>query len=344
MSWGRIWVVKELDRTFQPMMDKQITSVTLQRRQIDEQIHTIPSLEAVMATPIRPQNHCTKCQYNWYPRGHSISIRCPKCNSTEINGPWNSKKGEKNSQNNPSVLGGGCLLIVIVLVIGALLKGRNHPDQTTTEKTPDSISKKAHSEKSDDKLTPIKETGADKKPLVAPDLPKPTISLKLSLELAPPPRRIDPSKPPPGFTSDWVRLGNIRTRVAGIKWGRTKLADKDGREFLSAEPMLAIWVETESLMTANVELRRWINPGEAFARLKGSGGKSVPPVKFPSGIRPAGQLERGARLIPGGLGVIDVLVFELPEEGVRALVLELDGSHVDESDLFIHKIPATVWK
>jgi hypothetical protein len=228
-----------------------------------------------------------------------------------------------------------------------IFKGRNHTDQASTDKTSDSISKNADSEKSEHKSITIKETGkagTDKSELVGPVPPKTANSLKTSLEVAPPPRRMDPSKPPPGFTSDWVRIGSIRTRVIGIKLARTKLAEKNGREFLSADPMLAIWVETESLMTAKVELHRWINPGEAFARLMGSGGKSVPTMKFPAGVRPAGQLERGVRLIPGGPGVIDVLVFEVPEAGINSLVLELDGSHVDEVDLFIHNIPASAWK
>jgi hypothetical protein len=244
---------------------------------------------------------------------------------------------------NPQTIGAGCLFLIILAVIGSILKGRNHTDQVSTEKTHDAIAKNADSEKSERKSISIKETSkpvSDKKPSVGPFPPKTIIPVKPAVEPAPPPRRIDPSKPPPGFTSDWVRIGSIRTRVAGIMLARTKLAEKNGREFLSAGPMLAIWVETESLMTAKVELHRWINPGEAFARLMGSNGKSVPPMKFSAGVRPAGQLERGTRVVPGGPGVMDVLVFEVPEEGIGSLVLELDGSHVDEGDLFIHPCPA----
>jgi hypothetical protein len=30
----------------------------------------------------RPQNFCKKCGYSWYPRGKSLSPKCPHCGST----------------------------------------------------------------------------------------------------------------------------------------------------------------------------------------------------------------------------------------------------------------------
>lgn len=32
----------------------------------------------------RSQNKCKKCGYTWYPRGKSISLKCPGCGSSEV--------------------------------------------------------------------------------------------------------------------------------------------------------------------------------------------------------------------------------------------------------------------
>ena len=32
----------------------------------------------------REQNYCESCSYEWYPRGHDISQRCPSCKSTSV--------------------------------------------------------------------------------------------------------------------------------------------------------------------------------------------------------------------------------------------------------------------
>ena len=36
-----------------------------------------------MAWTKRPQNHCKTCGYTWYPRGKSISHKCPRCGSED---------------------------------------------------------------------------------------------------------------------------------------------------------------------------------------------------------------------------------------------------------------------
>jgi predicted RNA-binding Zn-ribbon protein involved in translation (DUF1610 family) len=51
----------------------------------------------------RPQNFCKRCGYTWYPRGKSISPKCPQCGSTET-----------------AIGCGGCAtLIVLALLLGA---------------------------------------------------------------------------------------------------------------------------------------------------------------------------------------------------------------------------------
>jgi len=32
----------------------------------------------------RPQNKCKNCYYTWYPRGHSVSVACPKCGCRDV--------------------------------------------------------------------------------------------------------------------------------------------------------------------------------------------------------------------------------------------------------------------
>lgn len=41
-----------------------------------------------MATTKRPQNKCKSCSYTWYPRGKSVSHKCPNCGSKEVAIKW----------------------------------------------------------------------------------------------------------------------------------------------------------------------------------------------------------------------------------------------------------------
>jgi uncharacterized OB-fold protein len=43
-----------------------------------------------MTATKRPQNKCKSCGYTWYPRGKSISIKCPNCGGGKIStvGSW----------------------------------------------------------------------------------------------------------------------------------------------------------------------------------------------------------------------------------------------------------------
>ena len=55
----------------------------------------------------QPQNKCETCQYTWYPRGKSRSLKCPSCGS-----------------RNVKVLGGCCgpaALLALSLFAGTIL-------------------------------------------------------------------------------------------------------------------------------------------------------------------------------------------------------------------------------
>lgn len=36
----------------------------------------------------RPLNRCRQCGYTWYPRGKSVSARCPRCGSAKTSACW----------------------------------------------------------------------------------------------------------------------------------------------------------------------------------------------------------------------------------------------------------------
>lgn len=43
-----------------------------------------------MSATKRPQNKCKSCSYTWYPRGKSLSLKCPSCGSSQVTivGSW----------------------------------------------------------------------------------------------------------------------------------------------------------------------------------------------------------------------------------------------------------------
>lgn len=70
-----------------------------------------------MATTKRSQNKCKKCGYTWYPRGKSISLKCPSCGSSEV-----------------GFTGGGIGIIALIVVGAAIFSGNKK--ETTTQEPP----------------------------------------------------------------------------------------------------------------------------------------------------------------------------------------------------------------
>lgn len=70
-----------------------------------------------MGSTKRPQNKCKKCGYTWYPRGKSISLKCPNCGSSEV-----------------GFAGSGLGLVAAVVIGFLVLGGKNEP--TTTAQHP----------------------------------------------------------------------------------------------------------------------------------------------------------------------------------------------------------------
>lgn len=68
-----------------------------------------------MATTKRSQNKCKKCGYTWYPRGKSISRKCPSCGSSEVG------------------FAGSGIGIIALIVVGVAIFSVNKKETTTQE-------------------------------------------------------------------------------------------------------------------------------------------------------------------------------------------------------------------
>lgn len=68
-----------------------------------------------MATTKRSQNKCKECGYTWYPRGKSISRKCPSCGSSKVG------------------FTGSGIGIIALLVVGALIFSGNKKETAVQE-------------------------------------------------------------------------------------------------------------------------------------------------------------------------------------------------------------------
>jgi hypothetical protein len=65
----------------------------------------------------RPSNRCRACNYTWFPRGKSVSLRCPRCGKSNV-------VAETGGCCGPAFV--AVLLIVVVPVTSALLYFLNY--------------------------------------------------------------------------------------------------------------------------------------------------------------------------------------------------------------------------
>ncbi|MES2069867.1 MAG: hypothetical protein V4488_05935 [Pseudomonadota bacterium] len=91
-----------------------------------------------MASTKRTQNKCKSCGYTWYPRGKNISLKCPRCGSTNV-----------------GYVGGG-LGLAILCIIGIFIFSGNKnvpPPSPNLTESPASASAAETSTGSDNVLT-----------------------------------------------------------------------------------------------------------------------------------------------------------------------------------------------
>lgn len=261
----------------------------------------------------RPHLTCAHCGHSWYPRGSNRSVKCPACGVKFTH--WLDQSPESNTsapkKPEPLVVRVGCVLVGLGIIVAFVVLLMSNGD----------------------KANPV-DTTKDNTDLKNPPQPA-------SDTIAPPPRQLDARVPPSGFTSQWVQLGAIRTRVTGVRIERPLLVE-NGHEFRSPTRCIVVWVETAGVGGTR-EVRRWLSPGLSFAALQSDPAQRLPPTKFGPGIRPAGQLEGGHKVVPGGPPVVDVLVFEGPRVPVDALFLTLEDEHVGEVGTMRHVIPSSAW-
>jgi hypothetical protein len=163
------------------------------------------------------------------------------------------------------------------------------------------------------------------------------------LDVAPSPHRATLNRAPTSEPSQWVRRGDVQTRVLAVRVFKPALTNDAGDIFRASDPTCVIWVETQNLTAARLSLRRWLNPVNEFATLSVVGGEKVSAAKFGRGARIGDQLEGEHKLTPGGPSVVDLLAFEHPFTD-KPLLLRLNGSHVGEGGTFDHPIPVEMWK
>jgi hypothetical protein len=167
----------------------------------------------------------------------------------------------------------------------------------------------------------------------------------VALAVAPEPRLIDQLKPSGAAVepSEWKRLGAIETRVVGVKLAPAPMRDRSGREFLTPDPVLRVWVECRAVLPPKNELRRWVSALEPV-RLSGPPGTPIERMRPIPGADVDGELRGGHRLVPGGDPVRDVVIFNPPGPKAQDLVLTIDGAHLGESGTMMHTIRAEWWQ
>ncbi len=98
-----------------------------------------------MATTKRSQNKCKKCGYTWYPRGKSISLKCPSCGSSEVG------------------FTGSGIGIIALIVVGAVIFSGNKKETTSQEPLTQPATTKVlvPLERQTDQLEPVPDHAAD---------------------------------------------------------------------------------------------------------------------------------------------------------------------------------------
>ena len=71
-----------------------------------------------MSYNLRPYNECGDCGYEWTPRGHNHSLKCPSCHSNDIS----SFRYEESDDDGLTLIGGvafGVTSIFMLFLLGA---------------------------------------------------------------------------------------------------------------------------------------------------------------------------------------------------------------------------------
>jgi hypothetical protein len=284
----------------------------------------------------RPLNQCLnpRCGYTWQPHGHDLAKQCPQCRGTAVTyartgpqvvGEPSPSRQARSTPLSPIQLVLGCVMLlggglfVAIFLFGLIRQPGQAPSDPPVAK--------------DD---PAEKEIRDKRP-------KPDRQQETKTEAAPLPRAVPLNRPPEGFITQWQRRGGVQTRVIGATIAFPILTDDAHREFPSKTEVLLVWVETQSLTTNGISLRRWLNPLNEYAKLTNTDGVRFKPTAFPNGARVGGEIEGGHSLPPGGPSIVDVLAFEVPSAATRTVYLILNATHVVETGEFVHAIPHDVW-
>jgi hypothetical protein len=156
-------------------------------------------------------------------------------------------------------------------------------------------------------------------------------------------RDLPPSEPEWADASKQAaQQGEVRVRVSGVRIDLVALKGLTGNR-TSKDKLLQIDLTIDNLSaTKLVHLRGWGGAEfEGFPSLQDNFKNSYRKVSFGIFDRPVGQVERNDDIYPGK-SITDVLIFDVPVQGIQYLRLSLPAENFDEEAELRFQIPATM--
>lgn len=326
----------------------------------------------------RPQNYCRDCGFQWYPRGHDHTARCPGCRGPNVAPVMSLDDPEpyapaapppERSSKLPKIVTYVVLGVVLHAVAGTLAVYLLRDDPKSRE--PEVVAKaatpapKAHprpveppaprvTPKPREMRAPVEPEPEPPEPPPPPPPPPPEVTPKPPepapkppepAPMTPPQRAPSPFPPPAGsWESEWVKAGDVRVRVAGVAETKVPLELRK-KKFLSPTPYFVVWVEVENTSKTDHKYNRWqpVTTGECTLRYA-----TDAVIGYAAYDPPEASRERFTEftqpLPAGGPPLLESLVFTRPDPATLGpLTLTLDATRAGGTGRARLEIPHAVW-
>lgn len=286
----------------------------------------------------RPQNQCLSCRETWYPRGQDLSHKCPRCGSRNVafipvaqfNAP---ARFDRPPQDDPPASSRSPTAIIIVLVVcvvmccPCLVVG--WLTISTRPQTDVDVAKAGSGRSGDRAMESPATTKQTVSKVSASDPATPAVTV---LPTAPAPRAVNPFPPPPGWSSDWRRSGDVGVRVRSVAYSQVPLVDRR-RQFRSPDEYLVVWVEIENISPArSIVYRRWQPVLSGECTLTHQSGATVGYAVYPGGAGREWFTEFTQEVPPGSPPVVESIAFARPDTAEPGpLTLTLDAARAGGS-------------
>lgn len=152
----------------------------------------------------------------------------------------------------------------------------------------------------------------------------------------------EPVAPPPGWSSGWQQLGQVKARVRAVAHAPAPIADRDGDRTFSPEKVALVWVEFRNAGPHPRTVRRYQPSSECV--LAGEDRAPLAGPTFPAGRSLDHAAPFSQPLPPGGGSVVALLAFDVASPPTGPLTLTLDASRVGEVGRYVLAIPASAWR